>query len=105
VPTSLLGPIKWVGLGLASLVFLFFMTRALRRREGEQLAGPSWLTEIEEPVSVAELEQRTQVMEAPAPSIALPPRMPDTTLHQLDQLMDREPERVAAHVKQWISED
>jgi flagellar M-ring protein FliF len=103
VPTSVLGPLKWVGLGLASLLFLFFMTRALRRREGEQLAGPAWLTEIEEPVSLAELEERTQVI--PPPTITLPPRMPDTNLHTLDQLIEREPERVAAQVKQWIAED
>jgi flagellar M-ring protein FliF len=103
VPTSVLGPLKWVGLGLASLLFLFFMTRALRRREGEQLAGPAWLTEIEEPVSLAELEERTQVI--PPPTITLPPRMPDTNLNTLDQLIEREPERVAAQVKQWIAED
>jgi flagellar M-ring protein FliF len=105
VPTSLLGPLKWVGLGIATLVFLFFMTRALKRREGEQLAGPAWLTEIEEPVALAELEQRTQVMEPAMPTITLPPRQPDANLHQLDQLIEREPERVAAQVKQWIAED
>jgi flagellar M-ring protein FliF len=104
VPTSLLGPLKWVGLGLASLLFLFFMTRALKRREGEQLAGPAWLTEIEEPVSLAELEERTQVMDAPA-TITLPPRVPDGSLQAIDQLMEREPERVAAQVKQWMAED
>ena len=52
----MLGPIKWVGLGLATLVFMFFMARSLRRREGEALASPSWLSEIEQPVSLAELE-------------------------------------------------
>jgi flagellar M-ring protein FliF len=104
VPTTLLGPLKWVGLGLASLLFLFFMTRALRKREGEQLAGPAWMTEIEEPVSLAELEERTQVMDVPA-TITLPPRVPDGNLQALDQLMEREPERVAAQVKQWIAED
>lgn len=104
VPTSLLGPLKWVGLGLASLVFLFFMTRALRKREGQELAGPAWLTEIEEPVSLAALEERTQVMTAPA-TITLPPRVPDGNLQALDQLMEREPERVAAQVKQWMAED
>ena len=104
VPTSLLGPLKWVGLGLASLLFLFFMTRALRKREGQELAGPAWLTEIEEPVSLAELEERTQVMDAPA-TITLPPRVPDGNLQALDQLMEREPERVAAQVKQWMSQD
>jgi flagellar M-ring protein FliF len=105
VPTTLLGPLKWVGLGIASLIFLFFMTRALRKREGESLAEPAWLTQIEEPVSLAELEQQTQVMPAAAPTITLPPRVPDANLHALDQLMEREPERVAAQVKQWMSQD
>jgi flagellar M-ring protein FliF len=104
VPTSLLGPLKWVGLGLASLLFVFFMTRALRRREGQELAGPAWLTEIEEPVSLAALEERTQVLDVPA-TITLPPRVPDGNLQALDQLMEREPERVAAQVKQWMSQD
>jgi flagellar M-ring protein FliF len=104
VPTSLLGPLKWVGLGLASLVFLFFMTRALRKREGQELAGPAWLTEIEEPVSLAELEERTQVLD-PAATITLPPRVPDGNLQALDQLMEREPERVAAQVKAWMADD
>src|SRR5919108_1566739 len=106
VPTSLLGPLKWVGIGFASLLFLFFMSRALRKREGEQLATPAWLTEIEEPVSLAQLEQQTQVMNVPQhPTITLPPRAPDTNLQALDQLMEREPERVAAQVKHWMSED
>jgi flagellar M-ring protein FliF len=106
VPTSLLGPLKWVGVGFASLLFLFFMTRSLRKREGEALATPAWLTEIEEPVSLAELEQKTQVINTPGhPTITLPPRAPDTNLQAIDQLMEREPERVAAQVKQWMAED
>jgi flagellar M-ring protein FliF len=105
VPTTLLGPLKWVGLGLATLLFLFFMARHLKKREGETLAAPAWLREIEEPVSVAELEQRTQVIQTAAPTITLPPRVPDANLHALDQLMEREPERVAAQVKQWMAED
>jgi flagellar M-ring protein FliF len=105
VPTSLLGPIKWIGLGLASLVFLFFMRRGLKRREGEAIAKPAWLTEIEEPVSVAALEGRTQVMEPEVGTITLPPREPDAGFAKLDQLMEREPERVAAQVRQWMAED
>ena len=58
VPTTLLEPLKWVGLGLAALLFLFFMTRGMRKRESENLT-PAWLTEIEEPVSLAALEART----------------------------------------------
>ena len=106
VPTSLLGPLKWVGVGFASLLFLFFMTRSLRKREGEALATPAWLTEIEEPMPLAQLEQQTQVLNAPQhPTIKLPPRAPDANLQAIDQLMAREAERVAAQVKQWMSQD
>jgi flagellar M-ring protein FliF len=98
VPTSMLGPLKWVGLGLAALLFCFFMARGIRRRESETLAEPAWLREIEAPVSLAELE-------AGAPTALLPARQPDEGMYKLDQLMDREPERVAAQVRQWVSED
>ena len=106
VPTTLLGPLKWVGIGFATLLFLFFMSRSLRKRETEAMATPAWLTSIEEPVSLAELEQQTQIM-APAahPTITLPPRAPDANLQALDQLMEREPERVAAQVKNWMAQD
>jgi flagellar M-ring protein FliF len=105
VPTSMLGPLKWVGIGFASLIFLFFMSRALRKREGEALQTPAWLTSIEEPVSLAELEQQTQIMAPSAPTITLPPRTPDANLQAIDQLMEREPERVAAQVKNWMAQD
>jgi flagellar M-ring protein FliF len=97
----MLGPLKWVGLGLATLLFLFFMSRQLKKREGETIASPAWLREIEEPVSLAELE-------APAPdqpTMILPPRAQDRSAQALEQLMDREPDRVAAQVRQWMSED
>jgi flagellar M-ring protein FliF len=106
VPTSLLAPLKWVGLGLASLLFLFFMTRGLRKREGENLGTPAWLTTIDEPMSLAQLEARTSSSYLDnASTQMLPPRVPDASLHQLDQLMEREPERVAAQVKAWMAED
>jgi flagellar M-ring protein FliF len=101
VPTTLLGPLKWVGLGLAALLFLFFMMRGLRKREAESLGTPAWLREIEEPITLAQLEQSTVA----TPPSGLPPRVPDASLHQLDQLMEREPERVAAQVKQWMAND
>jgi flagellar M-ring protein FliF len=106
VPTTMLGPLKWVGLGLASLLFLFFMTRGLRKRESENLGTPAWMTTIEEPVSLAQLEAQTggSYLDEAATAM-LPPRVPDTSLHQLDQLMEREPERVAAQVKAWMAED
>ena len=106
VPASMLGPLKWVGLGLASLLFLFFMVRGMRKRERENLGTPAWLSEIEEPMSLSQLEAQTSGygLENAATEM-LPPRVPDASLHQLDQLMEREPERVAAQVKAWMSED
>jgi len=106
VPTTLLGPLKWVGLGLASLLFLFFMVRGMRKRETENLT-PAWLTEIQEPVSLAQLEARAAggFTLDHASNAMLAPRVPDANLHQLDQLMEREPERVAAQVKAWMAED
>ena len=98
VPTSMLGPLKWAGIGLAALLFCFFMARHIRRRESEALAEPSWLREIEQPVRLAELE-------AGQPTAVLPPRQPDAGMGQLDLLMKREPDRVAAQVRHWLSED
>jgi flagellar M-ring protein FliF len=105
VPVTMLGPLKWAGLGLAALIFLFFMTRALRRREAESLGTPAWLKEIEEPITLAQLERTTADHPVAPPAAGLPPRVPDASLHQLDQLMEREPERVAAQVKQWMAAD
>ena len=106
VPTTLLGPAKWVGLGLAALLFLFFMTRGMKKRENENLT-PGWLTEISEPVSLAQLEAGAGqgFTLDQASTKMLPPRSPDASLNQLDQLMEREPERVAAQVKAWMAED
>ena len=105
VPTTMLGPLKWVGLGFASLVFLFFMARGMRRRESENLGTPAWLTTIDEPVSLAQLEAGAGFTLDHATNAMLPPRVPDANLHQLDQLMEREPERVAAQVRAWMAED
>ena len=35
----------------------------------------------------------------------LPPRAQAESAQALEQLMDREPDRVAAQVRQWMSED
>jgi flagellar M-ring protein FliF len=104
VPVGMLGPIKWVGLGLATLLFMFFMARSLRKREGEALASPSWLTEIEQPVSLAELEA-PRIPRPEHPTLVLPPREQDQSAQALEQLMDREPDRVAAQVRAWMSDD
>ncbi len=100
VPVALLEKAKYVGIGLAALVFLFLMSRSLRRREGETLAQPAWLERIERPTPLSELEAG-----APTRQMTLPEREPDFQLQTLDQLSEREPERVAAQVKAWMAED
>ena len=101
VPVALLGPLKWVGLGLATLLFMFFMApQPASKREGEALASPSWLTEIEQPVPLAPLEAPSMAAARRAPDDG-PPAAPSRTGQQaLDQLMDREPDRVAAQVRE-----
>ena len=100
VPVALLEKAKYVGVGLVALVFLFLMARALRRRDGETLAEPAWLTQIERPTPLSELEAAQPTRQMP-----LPDREPDFQLQTLDQLSEREPERVAAQVKAWMAED
>jgi len=104
VPPGLLGPIKWAALGLGALLFCFFMMRHLRRREREELPQPEWLKQFDQPVALAALEAVAE----PAPTTrmdVLPDRQTDQGLNRLEQLMDREPERVAAQVRQWMDED
>ena len=76
------------------------MARHMRRREGETLAEPAWLKQIERPTPLSELEAGTQTQ-----IMTLPERQPDFQLQTLDQLTEREPERVAAQVRAWMSED
>jgi flagellar M-ring protein FliF len=100
VPTAMLGPLKWAGLGLAALLFAFFSWRHLRRREREELPAPAWLSEINEPVRLSELEAG-----APTRQLAMPPRTKDEPMQKLDQLVDEEPARVAAQVRAWMGDD
>ena len=104
VPAGLLAQAKWIALGLGALLFCFFMMRHLRRREREMLPQPEWLSQIDRPVSLAALEaggEEPQTREM----VTLPEREVEPGLLRLEQLMDREPERVAAQVRQWMTEE
>jgi flagellar M-ring protein FliF len=101
-----LGFAKYVAAGLGLLAFLFFVTRHLRRREDQTLLGePVWLREIEAPTSLAELERG---MDAYGDTAALPrARRPEANpvRAELEELVDREPERVAHQVRAWMNEE
>jgi flagellar M-ring protein FliF len=95
VPPAFITPLKYAGIGLASILFLFFATRALRRREQEELPMPTWLTEIEGPRPLAELERHVATVEEPV----------DTGRKTVEAFAKEQPERVAQQLRAWISED
>ena len=89
-----LGMAKWLLLGLAMMLFLFFVTRHLRRHESEQLE-PVWLREIETPMPLADLEgDRTSGFLEPAVN---PVR------EQVEEIVEQHPERVAQQVRAWLN--
>jgi flagellar M-ring protein FliF len=104
IPAAFSGILKGVGIGLGALLFLFFVTRHLRRRErGELIDEPSWLKSLE-------AAQPKQLM--PMPEFATESQATDVVIatddprrRQLDNIIHDEPERVAAHLRQWITED
>lgn len=98
------GYAKYVALGVAVLGFLLFIARQLRRREREALAAaPTWLTEIEGPRTLAELEQLEREDQ---PTQVRPLRTPEQPARlQVEELVERDPDRVAQHVRAWMAED
>jgi flagellar M-ring protein FliF len=100
VPAGALGIAKYVGLGLASLIFLLFVGRHLRKREDEALMGePMWLRQIEAPTSLSELEARHDGAGARASDGLASNR------ERVEEAVRKEPERVAAHLRTWMAED
>lgn len=92
---GMIGYAKYAAAGLGLLGFLFFSVRHLRRREGEALMRePNWLREIEAPTTLAHLE-RPRVS-------ALPERSDDPARMQVEELAEREPERVAQQIRTWM---
>jgi flagellar M-ring protein FliF len=100
-PGSAINPMayaKYAALGIGLALFLFFMTRHLKRREEDTLMRePTWLREIEAPTSLKELEQAA-AMEFPIPA--------DSAMKKgLEELAARSPDRVAQQVRVWLNEE
>jgi flagellar M-ring protein FliF len=92
---GMIGYAKYAAVGLGLLGFLFFSARHLRRREGEALLRePNWLREIEAPTTLAQLESPR--------SSSLPERTDDPARMQVEELAEREPERVAQQIRTWM---
>ncbi|HEX3802919.1 MAG TPA: flagellar basal-body MS-ring/collar protein FliF [Solirubrobacteraceae bacterium] len=105
--SSKLGDVKYVLVGVGALVFLLFMSRLLRKRETDDFAGkPTWLRELEIPRSLSELEAQTRMVDLEGPTMVARLRPPvNVAKQQVEELVDRDPERVAAQIRQWMTED
>ncbi len=97
--TAKLGLAKYVLAALGAMIFLFLMRRGLKRREGETIAEPVWLREIESATPIAQLE-------AAAPLRSLEPALErrQSVRAQVEEIVKNEPEQVAVQVAQWLKE-
>ena len=105
-PSKMMDYAKYGGIGLAAFGFLLFVTRQLRRREHEALTGqPTWLRELESPRPLAALE-RSQYADDDEPAQVRQLRSPvNVAKRQVEDLVERDPDRVAQQVRAWMSED
>jgi flagellar M-ring protein FliF len=106
IPPAFAGILKGVGIGLGALLFLFFVTRHLRKRErGELIDEPSWLRTLEamQPKALMPTPAIAGVGGATASDVTI--ANADPRRQQLDTLIQSEPERVASHLRTWITED
>jgi flagellar M-ring protein FliF len=113
--SSPLGMAKYALLGLGAIVFLFFTTRSLRKREKEPIEEPVWLRELDMPMRLSELERETAPRPAAVPAGVGPSRTPgssnghdsdgeDSIRRQVEQLVDSNPDRVAQQLRSWMQE-
>jgi flagellar M-ring protein FliF len=90
-----IGYAKYAALGLASLLFLFFVSRHLRRREDAALGEPVWLREITAPQSLSALEA--------GPTTVMARR--NDARKKAEEIAAQEPAKAAQQVRAWMQED
>ena len=96
-----LGLAKKVLLGLAGLIFLFLLTRALKKREGAEVAAePTWLREIEADWPIRELDAPTMRLEL-EPSTG---KHRDQMREEFEEIARAQPDKVALQVAQWVED-
>jgi flagellar M-ring protein FliF len=109
IPAGMLGYVKNGLMALGALLFLFFVTRFLRKREAGAFADePSWLRELDigpRPALAAAsgggAGQERFDPEAAAREIF----KSDPKAVALDELVKSEPDKVAQQLRTWITED
>ena len=91
--------VKYVALGFGVLIFLFMVKRAMKRRVSEALtAEPTWLSEIQAAVPLAELTAGggQQMDEAQTRRAELSA--------QVEEIASNQPEQIAQQVGAWMNE-
>lgn len=102
-PSPMLAYAKYGVIGLGSIIFLFFIARMLRRRENEPFAGnPTWVRELESPRPLAALESAESQQPARVAQLNTPVNV---AKRQIEDLVERDPDRVAQQVRAWMAED
>jgi flagellar M-ring protein FliF len=106
---NVIGYAKYGALGLGSLFFLFFVTRHLRRREQAVLVGePTWLTQIDAPRPVGQLAAGAPAGAGSMSAAATEPLLtsnPNRRRQQIEQALQREPDRVVQTLRGWMAEE
>jgi flagellar M-ring protein FliF len=113
--SSPLSAAKYVLLGLGAMIFLFFTTRSLRKREKETIDEPMWLRELDAPMRLSELERETTPRPAAVLASVAPSRSggsanghdsdgDESIRRQVEQLVDSNPDRVAQQLRSWMQE-
>jgi flagellar M-ring protein FliF len=100
---GILGILKYVGLALATLVFLILLSRQLKQRENDQLTGePVWLREIQAPATLAQLEADT-LLRAPTQQHHVELYQGDNPAGRERQIVESaDSERLAQQVRAWM---
>jgi len=118
--SSPLGMAKYVLLGLGALIFLFFTTRSLRKRESSAIEEPVWLRELDAPMRLSELERETAArptaVMAPAPvpvgaaagggseGGGAQAQRESNARQRVEQLAENDPDRIAQQLRSWMQE-
>lgn len=109
IPVGMQGIVKAVAIGLGALLFLFFVTRHLRRREADPFADePSWLRAlpvVEGHAALPAPRKEMDPIDLSPPDEALSVFKNDPRAMALEELVAREPERVAGQLRAWITEE
>jgi flagellar M-ring protein FliF len=100
---KMMGYAKYAIIGLGSIIFLFLMRRSLKRRERETFEGqPTWLRELATPRPLAALASGGDEPPTDIKRLRSPVNVPK---RQVEELVERDPDRVAQQVRAWMSED